>query len=118
MNERGFYGRVVLQIFMRISQVRGIKESFVPCSVFEDTIYVAGRQAGRVIHGRQAGTECANAGRTGLFCRDGPTYGSGDARQNAKKSGVRQGICTPTLEKKVVFGVGSAAQFGGGIQTL
>jgi hypothetical protein len=74
LNERGFYRRVVLQIFTRIIQGRGIKEGFVPCSVFEDTIYVACRQVGRVIHGRQAGTECANAGRTGLFCRDGRTY--------------------------------------------
>ena len=48
---------------------------------------------------------------------DVPT-GVREARQNAKKSGVRQGICTPTLEKKVDFGVGSAAPFGGGTPTL
>ena len=103
---------------MQIGQGRGIKASFSLCSVFEDTIYGAGRRGSRGVHGRQAGTECANAGRTGVFCRDGPTYGSGDARENAKKSGVRQGICTPTLEKKVVFGGGSAARFGGGTPTL
>jgi hypothetical protein len=103
---------------MQIGQGRGIKASFVPCSVLEDTIYVAGRQAGRVIHGRQAGGKCANAGRTGLFCRDGRTYGSRQARGNAKKSGVRQGICTPTLEKKVVFVGGSVALGGGRTQTL
>jgi len=103
---------------MQIGQGRGIKASFSLCSVFEDTICGAGRRGSRGVHGRQAGTKCANAGRTGVFCSGRLAHGSGHARENAKKSGVRQGICTPTLEKKVVFGGGSAASGGGGTQTL
>jgi hypothetical protein len=75
LNQRGFYRRVVLQIFIGISQGRGIKEGFVPCSVFEDTISGGREGEEGVRHSRSAWGKCANAGRTGGLRRDGRTYG-------------------------------------------
>jgi hypothetical protein len=38
LNERGFYRRVVLQIFTSIHQGRGAKRNLLSLCVFEDTI--------------------------------------------------------------------------------